>query len=108
MSIYIEGIEMPKEGSIEIAILAEGIAIETGHTVRVDGKDYYTPTLGEKPSTNAIEVPDHGRLIDADEMERDISKWLDHPDEYIRQRNWDFLYFLKTTDTVIPASDEET
>ena len=63
--IYISGMKMPKEGSIEIAILAEGIAIETGHTVRVDGKDYYTPTLGEKPSTNAIEVPDHGRLIDA-------------------------------------------
>lgn len=45
----------------------------------------------------------HGRLTDVDEMIKDIRKWVDHPDTYIRNRNKDFIYFLENSDTVIEA-----
>ena len=66
--IYISGMEMPKEGCVEIQIFAEGIALKTGYTVRIKDKDYYQPTIGETPPMSVISVPDHGRLIDADAM----------------------------------------
>ena len=51
----------------------------------------------------------HGRLIDADVEIEAIEKWENHPDEYIRNRNKDFINFLKEAPTVIPADkDGET
>ena len=58
MSILIEGIDMPTEGSIEIQVFAEGKAIQSGYTVRVNGTDYYQPILGEKPAVTAIQIPE--------------------------------------------------
>ena len=112
--IVIRNMEMPKEGGIEIMILAEGIAIETGHTVRIDGKDYYTATLGDKPATEAIGITDHGDLID---REKTIMKTISLA-EMMEERINDeaaapymmMSLYLKNKDdfpTVIPASGEE-
>lgn len=69
MSILITGMDLPTEGCIELQVFAEGKAIQSGYTVRVNGMDYYQPTLGEKPAVAAIGLPaEHGRLIDADAL----------------------------------------
>lgn len=53
MSVYIKGMEMPKEGDLIV--------------IRPDGKAYY---VSAKPQNayegDAVPVPSHGRLIDAD------------------------------------------
>ena len=71
MSIQIIGMEMPKEPDemIEIAIFGDGKVIQTGESWRnlESGKCYYTPTTPEK-FFNAVPVPPHGRLIDADKI----------------------------------------
>lgn len=77
MGIYIQGLEMPKEGCIEILIHSDGIVQLTGKSVRIEGVDYYTPYIGEKPEMHtAVHVPPHGKLIDADEFFNDICNSL--------------------------------
>ena len=52
-----------------------------------------------------IEIPDnHGRLIDADAMIRDIERAI-VPSRYIKERNTDMVKFLSLEDTVIPADE---
>ena len=69
MGIYIKGMEMPKEGFVEILIRDDGTVQQTGQSYRIDGTDYYTPYVGEMPTTyKAVQVPPHGRLIDADAL----------------------------------------
>ena len=69
MSIYIKGMEMPKEGFVEILIRDDGTVQQTGQSYRIDGTDYYTPYVGEMPVIyKAVPVPPHGRLIDADKI----------------------------------------
>ena len=54
-----------------------------------------------------IEVTEpHGRLIDADEMIKEIRRWEDHPVTYIRNRNKDFIYYLENSNAVIEAAVE--
>lgn len=67
MSVLIKGMEMPKEGFVEIIVWADGLVQQTGQTYRLDGEDYYTPYIGEVPKEfSATEIPPHGRLIDVD------------------------------------------
>ena len=109
MGVYIPSMKLPKEGGIEIMILAEGKAIETGHTVRIDGKDYYTATLGEKEAADAIPVPDHGRLIDADELRKEFKEpmdWLDS--EQCVHHVTGIWASIDAAETVIPADREAT
>ena len=106
MSVLIKGMEMPKEGFVEVLIRDDGTVQQTGQSYRIDGTDYYTPYVGEMPVMyKAVPVPPHGRLIDADDIEKRIKMWLDHPDEYIRERNRDMLYYIQQEDPVIEAGD---
>lgn len=69
MSIIIKGMEMPKEGFVELAVHWDGLVQQTGQTQRIDGKDYYSPYIGVRPTEyEAIELPPHGRLIDGDKL----------------------------------------
>lgn len=72
MSILIKGLSLPTDGSIEIQVFSEGKAIKSGYTVRVNGMDYYQPTIGETTAVDAIELPPHGRLIDADALDTSV------------------------------------
>ena len=57
MSIYISGVEMPKEHPLYI-------------TLRPDGSVHVWDSYnGEGYGTQAISVPEHGRLIDADALD---------------------------------------
>ena len=94
MGVYIKGMEMPKEGCIEILIHSDGIVQLTGRSVRIEGVDYYTPYIGEKPEMHtAIPVPPHGRLVDADRI---LSEQM--------KRKY---YHLPNGDTAIPIIDVE-
>ena len=65
---------MPKEGFVEILIRDDGTVQQTGQSYRIDGTDYYTPYVGEMPVMyEAVPIPAHGRLIDADEL-RDVQQ----------------------------------
>ena len=71
MSILIKGLDTPKEGAIEIQIFHDGIVLQTGETVKYDGEDYLRPVQKEVVF-ESVELPPHGRLIDADELRH---KW---------------------------------
>ena len=43
MSILIKGIEMPKEGFVEVLIRENGVVQMVGESYRLDGQDYYHP-----------------------------------------------------------------
>lgn len=100
--VYISGMEMPKEGFVEIIIRDDGTVQQTGQSYRVDGTDYYTPYVGEMPVTyKAISVSDHGRLINID------SKTFPTPhrnpsNDYMR--GWNAcLRSVQQQPTIIPA-----
>lgn len=130
MGILIKnGIEMPKEGFIEILICDDGTVQQTGQSYRIDGTDYYTPYAGEMPVMyKAVPVPPHGRLIDADALIADLKRqcrevfrvdavspddfWITRIKAY-NERLWgtwceSFFDYLQTRPIIIPASEEET
>lgn len=73
MNILIKGMEMPKEGFVEILIRDDGTVQQTGQSYRIDGTDYYTPYVGEMPVMyEAVPVPPHGRLIDKRALVREL------------------------------------
>ena len=84
MGVYIKGMEMPEKGFLEISIYEDGTVQITGESVEYDGKYYYTPAdnfgaiIG-----SAIEIPPHGRLIDADALTALLTKDIDTLDEYL-------------------------
>lgn len=107
MSILIRGIEMPKEGFIEIIIMDDGTVQQTGQSYRIDGTDYYTPYVGEMPTMfEAVEVPPHGRLIDANALFEEIYKaWgftADASDCSV------LMQLINDAPTIIPADKEGT
>lgn len=96
MAILIEGMEMPKEGFVEILIRDDGTVQQTGQSYRIDGTDYYTPYVGEMPVMyKAVPVPPHGRLGDLDAL---CEGRLDNDNVFI---------CAKIAPTVIPASEDE-
>ena len=108
MSVLVNGMEMPKEGFVEIIIRDDGTVQQTGQSYRIDGTDYYTPYVGEVPiMSTAVPVPPHGRLIDADELCNKLDRCM-FPSMVTTvavsiARNW----ILEST-TIIPATEEET
>ena len=100
MSIIIEGMEMPKEGFVEILVRDDGTVQQTGQSYRIDGTDYYTPYVGEMPTIyKAVPVPPHGRLIDTDAVSLDGG-----PYEYDEWCKW-ALEQYQDAPTIIPASE---
>ena len=94
MGVYID-MEMPQEGFVEILVRSDGTVQQTGQSYRIDGTDYYTPYVGEIPVMyKAFPVPPHGRLIDADELDK-IWGLIGHDD-------------LEAAPTIIPAEEGET
>ena len=103
MSILIKGMEMPKSCS-DCPMLDWDLDYikckVTGRHFKVKEEPFGARRVNDCP---LIELPPHGRLIDASELEREISRWIPHPDKYINKRNSDFLYYIKDTPTIIEA-----
>ena len=112
MGVYIKGMEMPKEGFVEILIRDDGTVQQTGQSYRIyDGTNCYTPYIGETPVMyKAATVPPHGRLGDLDELYNHLNEWyLTHEHGfsetekiYIRA----MLTGVKDSPTIIPANEE--
>lgn len=64
--------------------------------------DDYVFSGKRHPKCPLIPVPEHGRLIDADAMIRNIERAI-APSWYIKERNADMVKFLSLEDTIIPA-----
>lgn len=83
MGLYIPGMEMPKDGAVSLIVCSSG--------------NVYTDGL--IPVGEAIPVPPHGRLIDADEACRRFSVDAD-------PRNGYMLYKLNNElSAIIPAEE---
>lgn len=91
MSIYISGVEMPKEHPLYI-------------TLRPDGSVHVWDSYnGDSYGTQAIYVPDHGRLIDADMMEKECCHGCKN--EFHKYENC-IDCVLANAPTIIPADKE--
>ena len=107
MAVLIKGMEMPKEGFVEILIRDDGTVQQTGQSYRIGGTDYYTPYTGEMPVVyKAVPVPPHGRLIYADALEDSFE-----PSDFWNPEAVDncsaAVRIVHSAPTVIPASEEE-
>lgn len=116
MGVLIEGMEMPKEGFVEVLIRDDGTVQQTGQSYRIDGTDYYTPYVGEMPVMyKAVPVPSHGDLIDRDAIINALQELFDkraRDAEFTGNRGacvtWnDAIYHIKSASTFIPAERAE-
>ena len=92
MGVYIKGMEMPKRGESCLVI-----------TITPDGEVYknvYDASFRVNQLGEAVPVPPHGRLIDADAFEDFIRKDWDKNDHWIA----DVVY---SRPTIIPAEEGE-
>ena len=115
MSILIKGMEMPKN-------CAECPCRIIGYTkdyCNVLGKfvDYAVGSEGRRDDCPLIELPPHGRLIDADELMRQIQLYIDEYELYVDENGFHCEKWcaMKETEmainnapTVIEASEAET
>lgn len=103
MSVLIEGMEMPKEGFVEILIRDDGTVQQTGQSYRIGGTDYYTPYVGEMPVMyKAAPVPPHGGLIEKNTVFKLIQS-MPFVDKLLPV---EFMKALQEIPTVIPAEEE--
>lgn len=106
MSVLIKGMEMPKEGFVEILIRDDGTVQQTGQSFRIDSTDYYTPYVGEMPKMfTAVHVPPHGRLIDADALLKEHYEGTEDG-EYIKSAGVITPLLVSKLPTIIPAEEE--
>lgn len=111
--ILIRGMEMPKEGFVEVLIRDDGTVQQTGQSYRIDGTDYYSPYVGETPAIySAVPVPPHGRLIDADALRAEFTEpnegnggWR-NPDEALVHKTGVWAA-IDAAPTIIPADNAE-
>lgn len=108
--IYIKGMEMPKN-CYDCDLCYDLIAcndLDEGFSHRADGT--FSPRKKRLPNCPLIEVPQHGRLIDADTLaERmDGLKQQAMADGFDLGEFWyaAFVQHIKLSPTIIPADEE--
>lgn len=98
MSILIKGIEMPKDDEL--------LCIN----IKSNGDVYYNLDLNVNTIANAIRVPPHGRLIDADKFERIKYEIPIKPANYSRGFGEGVMFVQKLimdAPTIIPSDKED-
>lgn len=94
MSLIIKGVDMPKSGEITITFASD----ENGKNTIALILDSNGNPIEHK---GVVEVPTpHGRLIDADEIEKCVHEWYD-VGEYV------FADTIRNADTIIEAEVSE-
>lgn len=102
MSILITGIEMPKEGRLTLQISAIG-AVYVVNSCSITAETY---------TTDAVPVPPHGRLIDADALRQPMYHEAFETDSPMQK--WDsgcwirykmFERLEENAPTIIPAEE---
>ena len=95
MSVLIKGMEMPEEGRLTLQISADG-AVYVVNSCSITAETY---------TTDAVPVPPHGRLIDADALIADLKRQCKEvfridavsPDDFWITRNQAYNERLWTT-----------
>lgn len=95
--IYIKGMEMPTS--------KEGVAV----IIYPDGNAVVEPfDIGFSQYCEAIPVPDHGRLIDADALLEWANADLRFGDPDFHAGLWHTIIAIEDAPTIIPTEEEET
>lgn len=92
MGIYIKGMEMPKNEPLLVKINPDG-------SVSTTAKNGYK-------KYQAVPVPPHGRLIDADVLIKSLSLDEDDAENGASLLMAIFIEVLKAAPTIIPAEEE--
>lgn len=93
MSVYIKGIDVPKEGTV--------IVIDS--TGQVWSNEWPTRGYTRIDGAKAVPVPEHGRLIDADALIAWFEEWYDPNADLEICHVIDILDDNSVTPTIIPA-----
>lgn len=95
MSILIPGVSMPKDG--EMLVLCVGPNGKVLHPIEFATEDFLFAETGK----TAIELPPHGRLIDADALNDLLIKLADN--KYTPKVFASWLSYEENAPTIIPA-----
>ena len=95
MGVYINGMEMPK--SCYVCPFCDYVSARCD---AVKGNPYTPESRYEKRADFCplVPVPDHGRLIDADELEKDIDNYIGGEESRSRFHHW-----VQVQNAVIPG-----
>lgn len=96
MSILIKGMEMPTEGYIDVRIKCNGTA-----SFAIANNPYFK-------AVEAVPVPPHGRLIDADALIAWFEEWYDPNADLEICHVIDILDDNSVTPTILEAEEGET
>lgn len=101
MSLLIKGLNIPKNCLLCPCCVGEGIGMGRQHYCQViDDEPCVSETYRPK-NCPLVEIPTpHGRLIDADEIEKCVHEWYD-VGEYV------FADTIRNADTIIEAEVSE-
>lgn len=107
MGVYIKGMKMPK-GCVS-CFLKYGSCSSIRKRIDESKVDKWCPVNYRHPDCPLIEVPDHGRLIDADAFFKDICNSIENITKLGIGVDAEFLWAklndaLDNAPTVIPAS----
>lgn len=97
MSVYILGLEMPEDGeTVTLTICADGLVFEE---FKEPGDVFH-----------AVPVPEHGRLIDADALEKEAQKrmLICSKNDNQFQKPYEIMRAIALTPTIIPAEEVES
>ena len=97
MSVLIRGMEMPDYGYVCLKVFANGEVLMT----KVHRGALVITGLNDKVGT-AVPIPPHGRLIDADELFKEMERngWYNNADRDIAED------LVLAAPTIIPADKE--
>ena len=100
MDVLIKNLELPKEDNVFLVINPDGkVEIQVGWNGDI-------PIYGVAEGIEAIEVPSHGRLIDADEELYQLSTSFFPQDMETTKLVARYRRWIKNAPTVLEASDE--
>ncbi len=100
MSILIKGLNMP-------ATMAALIAIDNGEVVYKPLGNYGEKGEWRRSYKHAVELPPHGRLIDADELYGLLDGGYDIDLDELPETKRELLRMIVEAPTIIEAEDEE-
>ena len=95
--VYIKGMEMPKDGEHPYWVV-----------IHSDGTVEYNENKGQGWQTSeAVPVPDHGRLGDLDKLESGLRLCAKYQTGYRQQGMLGCCETIRTAPTIIPADKKE-
>ena len=100
MSVYINGMEMPKEKNMILVLSTDGSVWEVDELLD-DGSN-------DRLIAHAIPVPDHGRLIDADALMLKIQDYIEEYGWETDEHGWHNEKWCAMKETEMAISDAPT